>query len=78
MFTLLLAAVTASAGPAAAPQGAAFRSSAAVASAQVYGRILEAATIDYAAAAPAGSVGKRQTSLLIDRVHVGATLIEFP
>jgi hypothetical protein len=78
MFATLLAAVTASVQPASAPPGAVFRSSAVSASALVTGRILEGVTIDYRAAAPAGALRKRATSLLIDGQHVAATLIEFP
>lgn len=78
MFAMLLAAATAFAETSAAPQGAVFRSSAVTASALVTVRILESATIDYHADAPAGAVAKRETSLLIDGQHVTAILIEFP
>ena len=77
MFAMLLTAATAFAEAPAAPQGALFRPSA-VTSALVTVRILESATIDYHAPAPAGAVAKRETSLLIDGQHVVATLIEFP
>ena len=78
MFALLLAAVTVSAEPAAAPHGAVFRPSAVSASALVMVRILEGVTIDYRGPKPAGTVARRDTSLLIDGQHVAATLIEFP
>lgn len=78
MFAMLLTAATAFAEAPAAPQGALLRPSAVTASALVTVRILESATIDYHAPAPAGAVAKRDTSLLIDGQHVVATLIEFP
>ena len=77
MLALLITAAIATA-PSDGGTHAAFRATAAVASASVTVRIVEAATIDFDEKKATGGRQKHHRTLLINGAQVPATLIEFP
>jgi hypothetical protein len=77
MLALLITAAIATSPSDGGPR-AAFRATAAAASASVTVRIIEAGTIDFDAKKPEGGGQKHHRTLLINGEQVPATLVEFP